>query len=36
MLAGWKEAPDLFVTSPRVRAVQTAELVGRARWACVW
>ncbi len=27
MLAGWKEAPDLFVTSPRVRAVQTAELV---------
>src|SRR5436190_21220468 len=27
VLAGWKEAPDVFVTSPRVRAVQTAELV---------
>jgi phosphohistidine phosphatase SixA len=26
VLAGWKEAPDLFVTSPRVRALQTAEL----------
>jgi phosphohistidine phosphatase SixA len=26
-LAGWKEAPDLFLTSPRVRAAQTAELV---------
>jgi len=27
VLAGWKEAPDLFLTSPRVRAAETAELV---------
>jgi len=29
-LAGWSEAPDLFITSPRVRARETAELVAQA------
>lgn len=35
VLAGWSEAPDLFVTSPRVRAAQTAELVAAALGAGV-
>lgn len=30
LLAEIDEAPDLFITSPRVRAVQTAEIVARA------
>ena len=30
LLAGLDEAPDLFITSPKVRAVQTAELVAEA------
>ena len=30
LLAGHDEAPDLFITSPRVRAAQTAELVADA------
>ncbi len=30
LLAAYDEAPDLFITSPRVRAVQTAELVASA------
>ena len=30
LLAGWGDAPDLFVTSPRVRAAQTAEIVAGA------
>jgi len=29
-LARWSEAPDLLITSPRVRARETAELVGAA------
>ena len=30
LLAGLDEAPDLFITSPKVRAAQTAELVADA------
>lgn len=30
LLAGVDEAPDLLVTSPRVRAAETAEIVGQA------
>ncbi len=30
LLAGFDEAPDLFITSPRLRASQTAEIVARA------
>ena len=30
VLAAYSEAPDLFVTSPKVRAAQTAEIVARA------
>ncbi|MEO5965408.1 MAG: histidine phosphatase family protein [Candidatus Limnocylindrales bacterium] len=30
LLAGLDEAPDLFITSPRVRAAQTAEIVAEA------
>jgi phosphohistidine phosphatase len=30
LLAATDEAPDLFVTSPRIRAAQTAELVAKA------
>ncbi len=30
LLAGIEEAPDLFLTSPRLRASQTAEIVARA------
>lgn len=30
LLAGSGSAPDLMVTSPRLRAVETAEIVGRA------
>ncbi len=30
MLAGADEAPDLLITSPKVRAAQTAEIVGAA------
>lgn len=30
LLAGLDEAPDLFITSPKVRAAQTAELVAEA------
>ncbi len=29
LLAGYDEAPDLFITSPKVRAAQTAEIVAR-------
>jgi phosphohistidine phosphatase len=35
LLAGLDEAPDLFITSPKVRAVQTAELVADALGAPV-
>jgi phosphohistidine phosphatase len=30
LLAGFDEAPDAFITSPRLRASQTAEIVARA------
>jgi phosphohistidine phosphatase len=30
MLAAYDDAPDLFITSPRVRAAQTAEIVAEA------
>jgi phosphohistidine phosphatase SixA len=30
LLAGFDEAPDLFITSPRLRASQTADIVARA------
>ena len=30
LLAGFDEAPDLFITSPRLRASQTAEIVAKA------
>ncbi|HEY3336221.1 MAG TPA: histidine phosphatase family protein [Candidatus Limnocylindrales bacterium] len=35
LLAGLDEVPDLFITSPRVRAAQTAELVADALGASV-
>ncbi|HET7831279.1 MAG TPA: phosphoglycerate mutase family protein, partial [Candidatus Limnocylindrales bacterium] len=35
VLAGWAEAPDLFVTSPRIRARETAQLVAEAIGAAV-
>ena len=34
-LARWSEAPDLFITSPRVRARETAELAAEALGAGV-
>ena len=34
-LAHWSEAPDLFVTSPRIRARETAELAAEALGAGV-
>jgi phosphohistidine phosphatase len=30
LLASYDEAPDLFITSPKVRAAQTAEIVAKA------
>lgn len=30
LLAGFDEAPDVFITSPRLRASQTADIVARA------
>jgi phosphohistidine phosphatase SixA len=35
LLAGWSEAPDLFVTSPRARADETARLAAAALGAGV-
>jgi phosphohistidine phosphatase SixA len=35
LLAGWSEAPDRFVTSPRVRAEETARLAAAALGATV-